>query len=67
MKKQKTVPKELTHVEKVNAFIPAAIAVAKKKSKHGAYAKRGKDADEFSRLFHLEMNRLTIGAGLRVP
>ena len=67
MKKQKTVPKELTHIEKVNAFIPAAIAVAKQKSAHGAYAKRGKDADEFSSLFHLEMNRLTVGAGLRAP
>jgi len=54
------------HIAKVDAFIPQALKHAKKICSKGAYISRGSDADKFSRLFHLEMNRLAIAAGLRV-
>lgn len=44
------------HVEKVNAFIPAAERFARK---------NGGTSAERSRLFVREMNRLTVDAGLR--
>ncbi len=66
MKKTRPIQPGTERERKINAFIPEAERIARKACPHGSFAKRSKDADRYSREFHLAMNRLCIKAGLRV-
>lgn len=55
-------------IRKIDAFINKAVGAANDQIRTAPIpAKGGTRADQWNTYFHAEMNRLTVGAGLRVP
>ena len=59
--------KDLEHVKAIDFFIPAAVKHANREMvAHPVSGDKEAEYDTWSRFYHAEMDRLTIGAGLRV-